>query len=406
MSRPSVATGAPGLLPNAEELCFWLDILQEHALFIKLGLPCDKTDLIREAEYFYDELGKLKARVGKTGDKKFAALVEDAACLIAQFHHYKHHLVHLAVSCRIVPNLPPLMLEHMAREAEYVLRLLTKMKDGKHALEQMAKTQEMLFWVRVMEDHTYFIRGRLDPSERIMMGTVDEFSQEFDELYLQARDFAGLYHHHHHRHAHGSKGAHAYRHDHGVMPAYARFIKDVRAATVRLRDFKKAAHRLIEECKLVSTIPALLADHVRREADHFLMVLAMMDKGMMECPPDEEEPVCGYADSMECEDDFGPPPIMECDEKMPCGMWEEEEEMVEEDEEECFEDELPPVKPPKFALPPKKFKEMAPPREEPSLEPAPTPEPVPQPEPEPPKQVKPAKYKWNNWPRPLGKVKD
>ena len=43
--------------------------------------------------------------------------------------------------------------------------------------------------------------------------------------------------------------------------------------TQKFRDFKKAGVSGIEECKIRSLILPLLADHVLREANHFIRLL-------------------------------------------------------------------------------------------------------------------------------------
>lgn len=430
MPKPPVSGSQAIPMPNLEELKFWLDIMQEHALFIKTGLPCDQGEWIREADTYYEELGNLKRRANKvSGDKKFMELISDTQCVIAQFHHFKNHLVHLMLTCCLPGNNPPLMLDHMAREAEYVLKLLDFMKCGKPALQQMSKLIANVFWLRVMEDHTQFIRGRVDPSERGIINTVDEFATAFDDLFLQARDFASMLHHRHHDYG---KPHRTYRHDHAEMPAYNRFVQDVRVATTRLRDFKKAAHKMIEDCKIVSIIPAALADHVRREADHFLMVLAMMDKGMLECGPEEEY----QEDMMNCEHDYMPhhQPKFEkieyeedCMEPQPpCES--EDEDDIEQELDECLaEDEdyedvefLPPapVKQPKYAVKQKMMKEKM--LHEKMVQEKAVKKPVPpkfqldedceedledKPVMMGPEKTAKSKFKWGGtWPRPLGKM--
>ena len=161
----------------------------------------------------------------------------------------------------------PLLLDHMAREAEYFMRLLEKIKCAKDAVSGGTKALENVFWLRGMADHAKFISHLLDPSEYNLIDTANAFSEEFDHLYLQGRDFSSMLHCYH------------------EVSSFKRFMQDVRAATVRLRDFKCAAEEMILECRLVGLIPAQLADHVRREADHFLMLLNIMEKGITKNMP-------------------------------------------------------------------------------------------------------------------------
>ena len=249
---------------NLEEVKFWLRIMEEHALFIKSGLPCDKEDLIDEAQSFYQEFGSLRTRAERLqNDKKFMELVNDTQALLKDFYTYKRDLLHCMLECKLGGYNFPLLLDHMAREAEYFMRLLDKIKNGKIALSGGMKAQENVFWLRIMADHAKFISHLLDPSERNLIETANGFSQEFDDLYLQGRDFSSMLQ------------------GYPEVASFKRFLQDVRAAVLRIRDFKRAAEEMIRECRLVGLIPALLADHVRREADHFLLILTMMEKGIM-----------------------------------------------------------------------------------------------------------------------------
>ena len=49
--------------------------------------------------------------------------------------------------------------------------------------------------------------------------------------------------------------------------------KESLAVTLRLRDFKKAGTQGIEQCQIRSVILPLLADHVLREANHYIRLL-------------------------------------------------------------------------------------------------------------------------------------
>ena len=66
------------------------------------------------------------------------------------------------------------------------------------------------------------------------------------------------------------------------MPLLDEFLDQNRVSVVSLRDFKKTARDLIEACKIKSNIPALLADHVYREADHFLHLIDAFDEHLTE----------------------------------------------------------------------------------------------------------------------------
>lgn len=264
MPRPRVVNDKRQPVPplNIEELKFWLRIMEEHAQFIRAGLPCDSVALIGEADNFLQEFAALRARAERAqGQRQFDALVGDAQGVVSEFYRYNRRLLHLVLTCQLPGSNFALFFDHLSREAEYFLLLLSAMGSDR-PLYQTAGAREVAFWLRLMAEHSEFIFHRLDPSERTLLEATGDFAGEFDELYLQGRDFVSML-----------------RGETDEVPSFRRFLQDARVSTIRLRDFKRAAETLIAECRLVGLVPALLADHVRREADHFLLVLAILEKG-------------------------------------------------------------------------------------------------------------------------------
>jgi hypothetical protein len=270
MSRHSPGTGNVRPVPplDMEEVKFWLHIMEEHALFIKTGLPFDKPDLIEEAATFEREFKALRVRADKlTSEKKFAELIAESIDSLKEFLRYKQLLLGWSLTNKLGSALPPLFFDHVIREAEYFMAILEKL----HACKKLAvvKALEADFWLRLMTEHTKFIGSRIDPSERSLLDVVTGYQAEFDNLSMQARDYVSFL-----------------AHKPMELPAFDRFLQDSRVATVRLRDFKQAIHEMIVQNRMLGTIPAVLADHVRREADHFLLVLSMMEKGVIKVEKD------------------------------------------------------------------------------------------------------------------------
>lgn len=357
MPRPTVVNAKRQPIPplNTEELKFWLRIMEEHALFIKAGLSCDNAVLINQAETFQQELAALRVRAEQPlSERRFAELVADTRAVVEDFYRFKRRLLHMALTCQLMGCNFALFLDHVSREAEYFLLLLAKLGDNL-PLYQVSSAREATFWLRLMADHAKFIFHRLDPSERTLLDTVDVFSDEFDALYLQGRDFSSML-----------------RGEQDEVPSFRRFLQDVRVSTMRLRDFKRAAEALAAECRMLGLVPAELADHVRREADHFLLILAILEKGTY--IPLEE---AGDFEYLELDNIVATAPIGTV-----------AADLTEEDDE--GEEEEPVVFPPHVDDADEEDYDD-------DREPEPTTKSVP------PVQEKAAKYKWSGkWPRPLG----
>lgn len=254
---------------NLKRVQFWLRIMKEHSLFMKLGFACEDTDLIRQAEQFYNEFAAYEKRSHAINcDEEFMAFVDHISCAVQNIFAFKRHVLQCLVRCEIGGYNYPLLIDHISREAMYFCKLLGKIKDGdmKHPVD--AIVSDNVFWLRHMADHARFIAGLLDPSERDFVEKATGFAVKFERLQLQARDLDSMLWHS--------------CPDNNLV----RFEQDVIAATTKLRDFKKAARDLIGACKVVSLIPPLLADHVLREAEYFLEVLETIkqDLGCLEEP--------------------------------------------------------------------------------------------------------------------------
>jgi hypothetical protein len=376
MPRPTVVNAKRQPIPplNLEELKFWLRDSEEHAVFIKAGLPCDNVDLINEANVFTQEFAGLRAQADKVqNERRFADLVADARTVAGDFYRYTRRILLLVLTCQIGGCNFALFLDHVSRETEYFIQMLDKLASGQEPLYQVASARETVFWVRLFADHAGFIVHRLDPSERSFIDSASTFVEEFDELYLQGRDFVSMLR--------------------GIaveVPSFRRYLKDVRVSTMRLRDFTRAAETLIVECRLVGLIPALLADHMRREEDHFLLILTLLEKGTY--VPYDEDGEMEYLDTdslaaeavaaeEEDEEDYAEymPPMMpgaaahighKCDD-------EDDDDDDDNEREPAIESPLPPPPPPPIATSPP----VGPP--------------------------KPAKPKWTGrLPRPLGKISE
>ncbi|WP_420486175.1 DUF2935 domain-containing protein [Gottfriedia acidiceleris] len=244
---------------SLDEILFWSRIMKEHSLFLKLGFNCDDTELIQEADHFYqlfEGIGNKAQSFSLQTDpqqiKQFNNEVHQAASMIWA---YKRKILNLLLTCKITGNNFPLLVDHTSREAAYFANRLTELNNGQLQPLPAAIIQENVFFLRIMADHAKFIGHLLDPSERKLVDQAREFSHDFDQLLYQAVDLESM------------------RPQSETVPILDQFLDENRVSVKSLRDFKKTARDLIEACRIKSIIHPLLADHVFREADRFLHII-------------------------------------------------------------------------------------------------------------------------------------
>ena len=159
---------------------------------------------------------------------------------------FKIRVLNGMLSCKLFTVNYPLLIEHIIREAKLYRSYICDLEDNKDITKESIRKTE-LFWNQIMMEHSLFIRGLLDPSEDELICTSDRFANEFYELIKKADDATAMT-------------------MHGITT-------ETLNTTIKLRDFKEAVTQGIADCKIRSIILPLLADHVLREANHYIRLL-------------------------------------------------------------------------------------------------------------------------------------
>ncbi len=254
---------------NMEEIRFWLKIMQEHTIFIKLGLPNEVEDYVEATKEFHRAFCSLSQKAERLkNSKKANELLVELGNVLEEFCHYQRKLLSDKMNVSLGGAHYPFFLDHVIRETMYFLALVKQVETTEILYKNGSQTKEMVLWLRFMADHTKLIYHYLDPSERRLLKMSMEFVELFDNLVLESRDVASMLYCHR-----------------GEIQAFRRFLLDVRTDVQRLRDFKQMIAELISDCRVLSIMSVDLVDHMKRESEHFLMILALMEKGLLKhCP--------------------------------------------------------------------------------------------------------------------------
>lgn len=287
------------IVKSLELHLFFGRIMKEHSLFLKAGFSPVDASFVAKAEFFKTEFEKLLSRavslsngivskdILNSGEivTEFTALAEKqtekftgisinkditsrelrlssfgfnqpesklrqvrmlnqtALKLLNGLIALKEDILSRVLSCQMFTMNYPLLIKHILREAKlYRQYVQTLERNGDLTIKSMKENE--CFWNQIMMEHSLFIRGLLDPSETELFDTADKFAAEYAELLQRCRNAQDM-----------------------------TLTADSLAETKRLRDFKTAGVKGIEGCKIRSIILPLLADHVLREANHFIRIL-------------------------------------------------------------------------------------------------------------------------------------
>lgn len=183
--------------------------------------------------------------IGSETLRRVKQLNQNALDLLDGLISFKERILENVLHCKMFTGNYPLLIEHILREAKlYRGYVETLEKEGCLSDASMQDTE--CFWNQIMMEHALFIRGLLDPSEAELIRTADEFAGNYSQLLENC----------HH--------------------AQDRMLTTTSLEeTVKFRDFKTAGTQGITGCAIRSVILPLLADHVLREANHYIRLLTV-----------------------------------------------------------------------------------------------------------------------------------
>lgn len=183
-------------------------------------------------------------------EQRVCALNERAMALASALADFKSGILQNVLACRLFTTNYPLLLDHILREAEFYLRMLTRLQNRKRINSPKELLNQQVFWNRIMNEHSLFIRGLLDPTEQELITTANNFGNEFNTLTREAQ--AAM----------------------NVTTPLAELTAETLDATKRLRDFKATGTKGLIECSIRAIAYPLLGDHVLREANHYIRLLS------------------------------------------------------------------------------------------------------------------------------------
>ena len=162
--------------------------------------------------------------------------------MVQRLISFKNNILNNVLSCNMYTTNYPLLIEHILNEAKMYHKLLTKIESRTFLTKEELYEQEV-FWNNIMKEHAEFIRGLLDPTEEKLIITANNYAEEYKSI---------------------------------IKNSTSNNPNTVNVSlneTINFRNFKVAGEEGILNCKIKSIIIPLLADHVVREANHFIRIL-------------------------------------------------------------------------------------------------------------------------------------
>ena len=268
-------------------------IMKEHAFFLKAGFTPANPDFAQRAEFYKTEFEKLlsnavtlangvlpqhvlcsgeivteftaaaerksecftgiainkeitarelhlrcgsRSSFGEEMRGRVCGLNKIALCLLDGLIAFKEEVLKRVLCCEMFTVNYPSLIEHIIREAKLYRESVEELEND--CRNKDGTGTDRPFWNRIMMEHALFIRGSLDPCEAELITTANGFAIDYCNL-IEKKSIS----------------------------------EETLELTKKFRDFKMAGTKGIEQCNIRSVILPLLADHVLREANHYIHLL-------------------------------------------------------------------------------------------------------------------------------------
>lgn len=248
------------------EHLFWLQILGDHARFIRDSLYPSEQDTWKKAKVYVHLWDQQldKVRDGEISDMTtFSKTIGEKA---REFHKFKLKLIERSLFGKVNIHLSPTFLNHMVNELEEYLLVLGFL--GKGDIPPLFhELHHHMLWLMDASGHAGAIHDEMDAVERRLKEKSDSFREHFNQFYIKAVEMKGYL-----------------RTKKHSFPALTRFNDEVELEMKIFRTFLKELEEMELNDTVLSTFSPLMADHMAREECYYLYKLAETTQG--------EHPTC------------------------------------------------------------------------------------------------------------------
>jgi hypothetical protein len=252
----------------ARELRFWLQVMGDHARFIKNSLNPDETNFIMVAGNFIDVFDRLLEKSRQTSTIK-GQLVNESYQTTLSLRDCKRELLAARLKNTAVTSLSPTFYNHMLNELEDFLRVLAESESEGAGSEGILGRH--LLWSLDAAGHAAIIGSDLDKTEYPLIARAQQFEQSFDRLYIKAVELTGFF-----RSLTPS-----------AEPALAAYNVIMTEEMKGFMIFLESLRQGITQAKVLGRLIALVADHMFREECYYLSKIAESQPGISapDCDP-------------------------------------------------------------------------------------------------------------------------
>ncbi|WP_160720999.1 DUF2935 domain-containing protein [Bacillus sp. USDA818B3_A] len=180
-----------------EEHLFWLEILQDHAIFVRDHLSVTERNEISIAEGFNQSFQRILDRLKQLDSElsystnEMIEFAKQAYSTAYEYFRFEGRLQNLRIKNEINLNLSPTYLNGTLNENQEYLRILSYLVNGQQAVP-LRLDQLLDLWLEDQLGHIILLRNLVDPIELTVERQTDLYAQRFNMFILQNHHIKGF----------------------------------------------------------------------------------------------------------------------------------------------------------------------------------------------------------------------
>lgn len=230
-----------------DEQLFWLEIFQDHAVFLYVSLGSKEEAEQQRAQTLAESLGHI------IGDLRDGALDVQNPIIketVNELLDFKHLLLSKQINCKITLHLPPAITNHMINEImEYFFIIYCK-ENAAHCSGTKFLIHQHAFWLMSLSEHAALIRSMLDLTEENLFKEASLFKNSFDSLITDALMLTKYQHY-------------------SVFPHLQHLTPQAIKENAQFIRFLNYLESGLKKCDILSTATPFLMNHMARESLYY-----------------------------------------------------------------------------------------------------------------------------------------
>ncbi|NOU86368.1 DUF2935 domain-containing protein [Paenibacillus sp. LMG 31460] len=264
-----------GIITPWQEHLFWVEILQDHAIFVDEALANEEVHWITIAKRYIGAFTELRNRILKTdpalpvSSATMIQLSNDIYPVVQGYYQFEGYLQHLRIQNKIVVSLTPVYFNGTLLENGEYIRILHYWMNGV-PYEPLPLVTLVEMWLEDQLGHAVLLGNHLDPTEMELIKTTQLYGQQFGAHIVKNTAIRGFL-----------------RFTAPNFPVQQKFARQVAETVISFYHVVEGVIRDYKETELLSRLTLRFLEHHIPESCYFLRKLAEYNVeilGLPNCP--------------------------------------------------------------------------------------------------------------------------